>query len=52
MKNRKYIPNQNTDKLVAIFDCYFCIHKNKCIRFADDYTLIFCNSFKERAGIK
>lgn len=52
MKNRKYIPNQSTDILVTVIDCYGCLHNNKCIRYPDDYTIIFCKSFKKRAGIK
>lgn len=49
-KNRKFIPNQKTNKVVYIFDCYICIHKNKCDNSC--YSRNYCGSFEKRAGIR
>lgn len=50
MKNRKYIP-KITDKVISVMNCFWCIHRNKCIN-AYRFESKLCLSFQKSAGIK
>ena len=50
MKNRKFIP-KTTDKVVSAMNCFWCIHRNKCIN-AYRFESKLCLSFQKSAGIK